>query len=75
MSGFPDLLGGVDRRSRGAVSVLLSTFPIIVLHRLLAGSRDVGDIDDEALVDRKQVLALDDELGHRGFSHLMPAKQ
>jgi hypothetical protein len=41
-----DLSRGVDRRGTGAVSVLLGGFPIIVLHRLLAGSRDVGGVDN-----------------------------
>src|ERR1700730_8662266 len=30
-----------------------------------------GGVDDEALVDRQQVLAFDDEFGHWGFSCLM----
>lgn len=72
---FRDLSSGVDRRSTGAVSVLLGGFPIIVLHRLLAGSRGVGGVDNEALVYRQQVLALDDELGHRCFSYLMLSKR
>jgi len=46
-------------------------FSIIILHRLLTGSRDVGSVDDEALVDRQQVLAFDDEFGHWGFSCLI----
>jgi hypothetical protein len=60
-----------DRRGARAVSILLGAFPIIVLYRLPAGGRDVRGVDDEALVDRQQVLTLDDEFGHPGFSYLM----
>ena len=68
---FRDLSSGIERRGTSAVSVLLGAFPIIILHRFLAGGHDVGGVYDEALVDRQQVLTLDDELGHRGFSDLM----
>src|SRR5208283_4958061 len=55
-------------------SLLLSALPIVVLYRLVAGGFDVGRVDDEALVDRQQVLAFDDELGHWDFSCLIPSK-
>ncbi len=42
----------------------------------MTGSRDVWGVDDEALVDRQQVLALDHKPGHRNFSCLMfPTRQ
>src|ERR1700745_3989187 len=68
---FRDLASGTDRRGTRAVSVLVGAFPIIVFYRLLAGSGDIGGVDDEALIDRQQVLTLDYELGHRGISYLI----
>ena len=61
-----DLSSGIDRRGTRAVSILLSAFPIVILYRLLTGSRDVGGVDDEALIKwaagtgaRSRIWALD----------------
>ena len=43
-----DLSSRTDRRVTRAVSVLLGAFPIIILHRFLAGGRKVGGVYDEA---------------------------
>ena len=65
---FWDRSSGIDRRGTRAVSVLLGAFPVIILHGLLAGGRDVGGVYDEALVDRQRVLAFDNEFGQWGKS-------
>jgi len=60
---FRDLSSGTDGRGTRAVSVLLGAFPVIILHRFLAGGRNVGCVYDETLVDRQQVLTLDHKHG------------
>src|ERR1700730_19440372 len=61
-----------DRGRQRAVVVLFCVVPVVLRPdgfstRLLEG---VG-FDDEVLIHGQEVLTLDDELGHRGFSYLM----